>query len=205
MGKKILSKSGDSLADIYDVEGSIAGIEELETHELPIVHEMGSTIFSERLGGFISRSSTGAILQTITFNIVQTSLGAIPARVLGLVVFTDNNARVSHVTVSIRDPFDNREIPIFIWDTAGGVAVIGRFDDAGTIANFDILQNMMSGGLPNMLIGTGQEQPVDQLAFRGLSTTFGAGDVTISMMMYRAEAQAQAGGISSRGLPIPGW
>ena len=43
---KILSQAGISLADLYNVEGSIAGIEQLDTRELPIVHEMSGTIFS---------------------------------------------------------------------------------------------------------------------------------------------------------------
>jgi len=201
---KIQSQSGNSLADVYDAEGSIAGIETLETHELPIVHEMGATVFSERLGGFISRGTTGAILQTITWDVVLTNVGLIPSRLLGVVVFADDGSRVSHATVSIRDPLAEREVPIFVHDSAEKI-IIARLDDNGTIGPVELLQNQMPNGIPSMLIGTEQEQPVDQIAFRGLSTTFGAGDVTVTMMLYRAEAQAQAGGISSRGLPIPGW
>ena len=202
---KILSQAGNSLADVYDVDGSIAGINQLETHELPIVHEMGNTVFSERLSGSIRRISTGAIAQNITFDIVLTDLPATPGRIFSLAVFNNVTSRVNDVTISIRNVRDEREVPIWNWFQANGVEVTGRLqDDGAAVGNVNLmLSDLNMNGTPSLLVGTDQPQPVDQIAFRGGTQGFGAGTVTITAVIYIAFSQVA--GISSRGLPIPSW
>lgn len=199
---KILSQAGNSLADLYDVEGSIAGIDTLDTRELPIVHEMGHTVFSERLSGVMTNSSSGAVLQNATWDNELADLGVTPSRIVGVAVFTTLSARVSDVTVSVREPSTDREIPIFSWDLNEGI-IVGRIRAGGVSGATEFLQNTTIGTLPSMLIGTDQPLPVDQIAFRGLTTGFGAGSVTVNLVLYRIFPQII--GISSRGLPIPGW
>ena len=189
---------------MYDVEGSIAGIESLETRELPIVHEMGATLFSERLSGAFNRQTSTALAQNLTWDI-EVQVGTVVARILGLCVYTPlNSGRIDHVTVSIRESVANREVPIFVWDAATGGVVAARFRDNGAAAaEVIMLENMLDiATLPSMLF-TGQPVTVDQIAFRGLTTGFGAGTVECMMTFYRAFSQRD--GLSSRGLPIPGW
>lgn len=200
---KILSQSGNSLADIYDVKGSIAGIEQLETRELPIVHELGATIFSERLNGQMQRRTSGDILQSTTFDIEFDLVHSI-TRILGLCVNTDNSGRIATAAVYIRNAADDREVPIFLWE-AGGPTIAARYRDNGAAAAATtMLANMGDVGiLPNLLFGPGQPAGTSAMALRGLTTAFGAGTVEISMTFYRAFALIT--GLSSRGLPVPGW
>ena len=60
---KILSQAGDSLADSYDVAGSIAGVDDLITQDVQLLHEMGGTIFSERLTSQVLTIASGSIAQ----------------------------------------------------------------------------------------------------------------------------------------------
>jgi len=203
---KILGKSGDSLADIYDVSGSIAGVEELDSENVKVVHEMGSTIFSERYSQSVRRMQTGDILQTITWDIVITDLPSTPTRVLGVVVLVDVGSRVAHCQVSVRSDAQSREIPIWVYDAALDSVGLIRIDDNGTIANQGILVMGAVGGVPqvpNMLTGSEAPQVMNAIAFRGLTTTFGAGDVNVVALV--SLGFSQVGGLSSRGLPIPGW
>lgn len=202
---KILSQAGRSLADVYDVQGSIAGIDQLETRELPIVHEMGATVFSERFSGAIRRSSTGAIAQSTTWDLVLTNLPATPARVFGVVVFSGGVTRLSNAMVAIRDAVDGREIPIFAWDANEASLDIRLVDDGNPVNTVSFLQNALSiGTLPSMIVGAGQPQEVNDIAFRGVTTAFGAGTVTTTMLLYIGFSEI-AFVPSSFGLPIPGW
>jgi len=189
---------------MYDVEGSVAGIDQLRTEELPIVHEMGQTLFSERLSGAFNRQTSTALAQDQTWDI-EFQVGNVIARILGLCVYTAaNSGRIDHATVCVRESVANREIPIFVWDSATGGVVAARIRDNGAAAaQVIMLENMLDiATLPSMLF-TGQPVTVDQLAFRGLTTGFGAGTVTCNMTFYRAFSQRE--GLSSRGLPIPSW
>ena len=204
---KILSQAGNSLADIYDVEGSIAGIDQLETRELPIVHEMGGTVFSERLSGRIFRFTSGAIAQSIAFNVVGQAFAPTPVRILGVFCFASVGSRLNEVTVSLREtiPSAEQEIPIFAWDLNEGT-VISRIMDVAAVATVVGLSNsaaIASQNLPTLLLGSGQPQPVQEIAFRGIATAFGAGTVTVTCLIYVAFPQLE--GLSSRGLPLPGW
>jgi len=200
---KILSRAGVSLADTYDVQGSIAGIEQLESREVTLAHEMGATIFSERLSGSIRRANTGDILQSVSWNIVLSDLPNFITRVLGVQVFADDSGRVNDVTVSIRDEDAGREIPIFAWDL-NFTNVVSRIEDnGGGVNTVRTLVNAIVGA-PSLLIGDSQPQAVNRIAFRGSSTAFGAGNVNVTMVLYQAFTHI-AGGLSSFGLPIPSY
>ena len=202
---KILTQSGASLADIYDVQGSIAGIEQLETKELPIVHEMGATVFSERLFGQILRGTTGALLQNATWDITIAAPAAI-YRVLGVFMFVDTAARTSIAQVSLRAIGTNREMPISIWNASNDVESSLRFQDNGAAigTSIGLVQNR-APIMPSLGISDGQLGRVgDEIVFRGLTTGFGAGNLTAVALIY-VGSSAITPAISSFGLPIPGW
>ena len=139
---KIQAQAGSSLADVYDVRGSIAGIDQLETNDLPIVHEMGATVFSERLVGRLNRGTSGAIAQNTTFDIDFASLveNEALARVVGISVWTDAAARLVNVAWLLVDDRDGREIPVWAWDSVNGISVITRLSNQGAAAaNVDLL------------------------------------------------------------------
>lgn len=203
---KILSKSGDSLADTYDVLGSIAGIEQLEAGEVSLVHEMGSVIFSERLSTVVRRLVTGAINQSSSFNVTLTNLPDTPTRLLGVAVFADdgNGVRIAECSIFARNRAAQREFPVWVYD--GTTIIPSRFLDEGVTADFDLLVGSAPMSmLPSFVGGTGQPHPgqMNDVAMHGLTTAFGAGNVTITAYLYIA--LAQIGALSSRGLPIPSW
>ncbi len=199
---KIQTKSGESLADVYDVEGSIAGIEELQAKDVNLVHEMGSTIFSERLAGSLLRAQTGAILQTITFDVTIQTLPQAPSRILGIQLFADFE-RINFVTVSTVERSTGRELPIFVWETGDDAfRVIRISDDGGAAATRNLLVPAMTPHA-TMLQGVGQRVTVQDLVMRGVTATFGAG--TVNLVMVAHLSFAELGGVSSKGLPIPSW
>ena len=200
---KILAQAGNSLADIYDAEGSIAGIEALETRELPIVHEMGHTVFSERLGGTIRRLATAGIAQSTAFDVVLSNLPEGPWRVLGVTVLADIAARVGFASIALRSDGQDREVPIYVWDSTNNVESDVRIVEDGAAAT--TWQYLVPNPLqvPNLGIGEGQPRVLDELALRGVTAAFGAGTVTIIGLVYLAFTQTTS--LSSRGLPIPGW
>jgi len=201
---KIQAQAGSSLADVYDVQGSIAGIDHLDTHELPIVHEMGATVFSERFGTSISRIETGDIAQDTNFDIANSNFAAVPSRILAIVVFSDAAARIQRVTLSPRDPIAGREIPIWHYDGVTNFGTMRMSDDGAAVANFEVLQPVQSQlFLPNFFGGDDQATTVNDLIMRGRTTGFGAGTVFCRALIYLAFARLA--GVSSRGLPIPSW
>ena len=201
---KILTKSGDSLADLYEVEGSIAGIEELETRELPIVHELGHTVFSERLGGIVRRANSGSIAQNVSFDVILATGFPGIWRIVSVVVMTTDVARVTRAQVSIGNADDGREVPIFVWDTTLGTSAPVRIvENGGVVGDLDFLFPLGSLQVPSLGVGPGQRDQMEQLVLRGLTAGFGAGTVNIIALIY--VAFTHAGGLSSRGLPIPSW
>lgn len=203
---KILSQSGNSLADIYDAEGSVAGIDQLETRELPIVHEMGGTVFSERCSAFIRRATTGALAQNLTWDVTLTDLPSGLYRVLGVLCVANQAARYSQAQGSLRDPLSGREMPFYVWDVNDDEETAIRLvENNAASANLRALRQSHPIGLPTLGVGDGQPQMVGQeLVFRGLTSAFGAGTVTITLLIHLAFAAV--GGLNdSRGIPIPGW
>lgn len=201
---KILSQAGITLADVYNVEGSVAGIEQLETRELTIVHEMGGTIFSERLTGAIRRITTGALTQNTDFNVVITDLPDGIWRVLNVLVIASATTRVSRAQLSIRDALDGREVPMLVWDVANDLeSIVEIVENGGATGSQFALIPATGWQTPTMGVGIGQRATVNELALRGRTSSFGAGNVTVIALIYIAHSHV--GGISSRGLPIPGW
>lgn len=199
---KILSKSGDSLADVYDVEGSIAGIDDLKSEDVNLVHEMGSTVFAERLSGTIVALGSGILAQSLAFN---TAL-VIPefSRILGVQVMSDDASRVADFSVHVTSTFGavSRDSPLFIWENADG-STICRVQIGGTLATLDALKPPLPAQVPNLIIGDDSPQAVNTLSVRGATNGFGAGTVSTQALIYLAFPQI--GGLSNRGLPLPGW
>jgi len=202
---KILSNSGESLADIYNVVGSIAGIEHLETHTLPIVHEMGGTVFSERFSTLLIRTPSAAIAQNLGFNTILTSLPPFPFRIYGIQVFIDTTARILIASVAVQNPLNERELPIWHWDSAADIETRIAYDDdgAGPLTTIFLQPAAEAVTLPHMMAGTGQPQTTPNLAFRGVSTGFGAGTVQAVLLLHIGFSEVK--GLSSYGLPIPSW
>jgi len=204
---KILSQDGQSLADIYDVEGSIAGIEQLETRELPIVHEMGATVFSERFTTRVFRIPTGDMLQTVTFRQELTTLPETPARLLGLRVITDFTSRIARCAVLVNDPTVSQDFPIWVLDTSTVASETLTMEDAGgSVTVADLLPRPALNLLSPIFVGGSEQQGnmVSNVALVGLTTTFGAGDVEVIALLYLAFPRRDIN-ISSKGLPIPSW
>jgi len=201
---KILSRSGDSLADTYDVVGSVAGIETLDSKDVTLLHEMGSTLFSERCSGFVRRGITAALNQSTVFDITIAGLPAGMYRVLNALVLVTNAARVSHCNISLRSLANGREMPFFIFDINQDTESNIRLDENGSGVGNRVELNGKLGMLPTLGISAGQPQRVgEDILFRGVTDAFGAGTVTLTALIY--VGFSQVGGISSRGLPLPAW
>jgi len=199
---KILSQGGRSLADMYDVRGSIAGIDELESREVSLVHEMGATLFSERFRTAIRRVSSGNILQNTNFDLVITNLPTSISRLLGIAVISDVAARVDHVAASVRTTNGDREIPVWAFD---GSSVSARFvDDGAPVARYDLLGGPQNTFIPTFVGGADQgSNPVNQLVLRGRSTGFGAGNVVVIGLFFIALTFTS--GVSAFGAHVPSW
>jgi len=209
---KILSKAGASLADIYDVQGSIAGIEQLETRDLPIVHEMGTTIFSERLSGRVLRLFFDDLLQTVTLGASFSGVPEAISRLAGFQILVDDVARLTRVTASLSELDASgtavQEVPFFAWNTGtGGSTTVRIIDDGNSAADFEMLTPEPGGWpqIPQILTGALQRGVVNGITIRGLTATFGAGTVDIIGLAYLLDADPAGSGISSLGLPIPSW
>ena len=203
---KILSQAGISLADVYDVEGSIAGVEQLLSREVSLVHELGATIFSERLNMQILRIPSGDIAQSVSWNDTVTMPASPPFRVLGVTVIVDTAGRTNRCNVSLRTPGQSREIPIWAWDsaTADSDMNVQLSDDGGAIAltimHVPVIYPFV---VPSLGLGAQASQAMEEVVFRGAATGFGAGTVENIALVH--VAFPTLGGVSSRGLPLPGW
>lgn len=205
MSPKVLSQAGISLADIYDIQGSIAGVDQLLATDVALFHEMGATIFSERLIGEINRQETGDILQNATWNLTVLVPPAGIYRVLAVQVLADAAAKVSIAQVSLRSLGTTREIPIFVWDQANDISSgIRIVDDGAATATMQALIQTSPVAMPNLGVGRGQAASVgDQIVFRGLMLGFGGGTAEAVALVYLASSRTTA--ISSIGVPIPAW
>lgn len=205
---KILSKSGDSLADAYDVQGSVAGIDELQSRDVNLVHEMGATIFSERVHGAIQAMSSAGVAQNATWNI-EVLLPRV-SRILNWVVFADVVSRVADAQLSLGDVAASNpiEVPFWSWDSVLDAERVVRLNFAGSVSQEIMLIPALPSGVPGQLLAFGTEQPdagtaVQRLAFRGTTLGFGAGSVIVTALIYHALSAVTRP--SSRGLPLPSW
>lgn len=202
--KRVFAKSGYSLADVYDVKGTVVGIDELLTTEVQAVHEMGGTIFSERMSAQVFRAVSGDVLQSTAYECLMddTLLPPFPCRLHGVTVLTDTTTRLTNAAVMVRDEVRGREMPIWVWDQTNEVTV--RMVD-GTLQNLLALTPISAFyQLPTMLTGTSQMPGVAQLVCRGTTSAFGAGDVEVTLLAHISFA-ADIDGLNSRGLPVPSW
>lgn len=200
---KILSQAGQSLADMYDVQGSVAGIDQLRSEEVSLVHEVGSTIFAERLGGQVRRAQTAGINQNAAFDLTIADLPNVAFRILDVLLLTDVASRLDFACISLIDVPNGREVPVWVWDDANDQEAQVRIDEngAGAATRFYHVANPTL--LPTMGFGSDQPLAVGTMVCRGATNGFGAGTVTMTALVY--VAFAEIGGISSYGVPIPGW
>jgi len=199
---KVQAQAGGSLSDIYDVKGGQAPIDRLITAEVQLIHEMGDTILSERYSQFIRLVAQGNPQNTAIAAVIS-DLPAGVSRVHGVVVTTDITSRLTHVAVSLEDTLGTtpRAIPIWVWDGTNEDVV--RFMET-TVQNHIVLRPRAEyTQLPNIITGPDQPQRVSNIALRGLTSGFGAGNVVVTAVIHISFAAI--GGISSRGLPIPSW
>lgn len=205
MGHNVQSQAGVSLSDVYDIKGGQAPIERLITTEVPVVHEMGGTIQSERFSATVRRRTTGALAQNISWDEVIDDLPAGVSRILGVTVLISIASRSNLISVNVRDVEGQREVPIFVWDmTTDASKDIRIQDDGAAVGNIRIaIPNEAYPRDLSMLVGSDQPQSTQAIAFRGLTSGFGAGTVEHILLIHLAFAAI--GGISSQGLPIPSW
>jgi len=207
--KKVLSQAGTSLADVYDVEGSIAGIDALDIEDIKGVHDLGPQIHSERLLVFQVLADAGATNQNTAWNIV---LGAFPDsinRLLSIAVVVDVAGRMQNASIHINDPDTLIDHPIWAWDVADDVESELRWAGPVLQPGARLLRptNDLLGGAPT-LIARGQNGQMPTIVFRGISSAFGAGTVQpqASIQIIRPNTgNPAAGEPSSHGLPIPSW
>jgi len=206
---KILAQAGISLADVYDVAGSVAGVEQLLTQEVSLVHEMGGQMFSERLGAFILEIPNGGIAQSTGWVVDTVILPDTTHRILGVTMLSDSAAEVGTATLAVANTASDREIPIWSWDSTIDDEVITRWsNDGAAVANMLLLRSVAPQQVPYMLIREGIEKQMPHLIFRGSTLGFGAGtnDTFCLIHIARAgDADPQPGNPSSHGLPIPSW
>ena len=207
---KILSQAGISLADVYNVQGSVAGVDELDVNEVKAVHDLGPQIHSERTLGFIIRDTIG-IAQNTAFGFFIEDFADSATRILGFSVLASVAGRLTHVSIAIRHAIGNvREMPIWVWDTADDVEKGIQWSDDGAAASAVIyLQVVGDVYLPTLLTRMGAERAMGGFSIRGLSSGFGAGTVDVFTLVHICRPNESlvpgAGEPSSHGLPIPSW
>ena len=206
---KILSRAGTSLADQYDIEGSIAGLEQLESGEVHVVHDMAETLVGERISTNIRRVATAATIQNTNIVAFFTDLPPSPWRLMNAIVEVDTVSRLTHLNLSMRDSAglasggNARESPFWVWDGANEDVV--QFVEDGTLANRNVLRPFPEyTRLPLLAVGNDQPERVPDIAIRGLTSGFGAGNVTVTLTIYLALMVVESG-VSSHGLGVPSW
>jgi len=207
--KKIQGPGGASLGPTYDVPGGAVQLRTLNDEDVSLTHEMGGTIFSERLGSSVRRLSVATIGQSTAFNATLQDLPRTPFRILSVLVFADSVARVDHVLVSLAQQDLQREVPLYTFDITNGTETIHQIvDNGGAVASQSFLLPTFTQ-LPALGIGTGQKDAVsrmDALILRGVTAAFGAGTVTVVALVQVAFSDTTGQPVvRSRGLPIPGW
>lgn len=209
---KFLGQAGISLADNYDVEGSIARADQLNTEDGVFLYdEQGGRIHSERLNSFILHFSSTAIAQNTVFDIV---LGGIPDsvnRILGAYVVFNTTARLASANIAIQEIDGSAEFSIFSWGETNDAERRTRMSIDGAAAgnvSVCIPLGMGSNAGPNLITRMGAEFLIPQMIFRGSSNGFGAGTVIATAIVLLARpdrGNPRPGEPSSHGLPLPGW
>jgi len=207
---KILSQSGTSLADTYDIEGSIAGVENLESESVHLVDALGGRVHSERLNAFVLNVASDTNAQNAAFATEAVVLPDCVNRILGIIAFVRVTARVAHCTVNIRLAGTGGEFPIWSWDDALDDEYSIRLSESGAAVSTVIALRPSAQLQPfqQIVMRSGDEQTMPSFFLRGLTNGFGAGTVNINALIYIARPQVATvtpGTASSHGLPIPSW
>lgn len=205
---KILGEGGKSLADIYDVVGSVVAVDEIEADSVTAVHELGALINSERMGSSIALLKTGDLNQSADVLVEMSGFTGI-TRVLNVFVYADAGSRVNDVSVNIQDAGAQREVPLFMWETGQDAEFTARILSEGNAGGFRVLRPAVQYlTLPGMVFGAGQRAQCPVLTMRGTTGGFGAGTVEIFAAVQIANADVTGTGTgapSNIGLPIPSW
>ena len=204
--RKILAQAGSSLADIYDVQGSVIGLEELDASHVKAVHDLGGTIFSERLRGLIIRMDSTAIAQNIDFEVIAGGLPNNIQRVLNIAIVARETTRILNCSLALQTAAGTREFIIQSWDSTPDVEHRVRFFDGVLGDHFLLVPGFNQ--LPTIIAPHSDENDMLSLVFRGTASAFGAGTVTVKAWVYLLRpgpGTPTPGTPSSHGLPIPSW
>lgn len=208
--RKILSQAGTSLADVYDIEGSVVGLEALDVEEVKAVHDLGPQIHSERLRSVVVLMSSTAVGQNTGWDIGTGQLPDSVNRIIGTTVIPLTAARVANAQLSIRNFDTGRETPIWNWDTGNDIESPIRWSNegAGAIA-VNVLRTVGAyWQLPTLCTRMEDQSSMPNLIFRGLTSGFGAGTVEVLALITLCRpdrATPMPGDPRSHGLPIPSW
>jgi len=206
--RKILSQAGTSLADVYDIEGSIVGLEELDAADVKVVHDLGPQIHSERLLSFLIRVTPGGVAQNTAFNVTTGGIPDSVNRLLAITVIADGTAEITNAQASIQDPNSENEIPLWSWDSTNDVENTIQWSDGGAAVSARFLLVAKHDHPIELLTRIGDAGPMPQIIFRGLTSGFGAGLVIPILLLHLARpdrGNPSAGSPSSHGLPVPSW
>jgi len=212
---KILSQAGVSMADSYEVEGSIVGVDNLDANNVSLVENMSSRVFSERMSSHLLRISSGSLAQNSAWDIVASPFPDCPCRITNIVFIALTASRISMADLMIADPNSDVEMPIATW-ASGAVTTGGsadseapiRFDDDSAGAGTVSLLRQTLPMFPQLVVRMGSAPGMPVLKFRGLTSGFGAG--TVEVLCYVSHCRPNvltpaAGHPSSHGLAIPSW
>ena len=208
---KVLAQAGISLADVYDVEGSIAGTEQLISEEVSLVHDMGGQIFSERLQSFIINLDSGNVAQSTANTQTAGAIPDSPNRILGVTLIVNLAARLSNVNISLLDPgAPGNEFPIWSWDETADLEIPIQHDlaGAGVAAMFLLRPQGINNNVPTLVTRMGISNALPEFHMHLITNAFGAGSVRTEAYIYLAranEGNPPAGSPSSHGLPLPSW
>jgi len=188
-------------------------IDEVKDQEgVNLVDELGSRVFSERLVSHIITIASGAIAQSLTWDVPSVTIPDSINRILGIMVFVDVTARVDFCSVSVRETpvsVASNSIPLWAWDSAVDVEYNLRSLQAGSTQNrITLAPRPALNGFQSMMLRTGIGRIMPLLDFNGVTNAFGAGTLNASARIYLARPDTiapSAGEPSSHGLPIPGW
>ncbi len=209
MAVKILSTTGISLADQYDVLGSSAPIGPLLSSEgVHLMHEMGGVIMAERLAaGFVH--ATADVPQLTNFTVELTPpLPQVPMlRILGIIVNQEESTdiQIDHLTVLARDDAvfgSHSDMPMWVFDKTNIDDI--RMSPGDGTANLNCLRPQAEyTRLPFLMVGPTQRQQLAEIHLQGRTLGFGSGDRLITASVLFAFPQSE--GLSSRGIPLPSW
>jgi hypothetical protein len=208
---KILAQAGISLADSYDVEGSIVGVEDLNAGDVSLIHEMGGTIMSERLQSFILRLVPTAPAASSNWTVSSGELPDCANRILGAIVVmpSANSTDITNCSISIQNGAIDRQFPFWTWDTGEDAEIRIRFNlDGAGPEDFRQLRPREGIQLPSLATRLGLGEQMPNIRFNGTTSAFGGGTVAIEAYVHICRPNPEVpspGHPSSHGLPLPGW